>query len=55
VAVAAEWIFDDGIEGDGGAFAFEDIAGVQDAGDFQGHGGKLNKPNGKFRGQTRRV
>ncbi|MNT50607.1 hypothetical protein D3C72_1875340 [compost metagenome] len=37
VAVAAERIFNDGIKGDGRAFAFEDIAGVQDAGDFQGH------------------
>ena len=38
MAVAAERVFDDGVEGDGRAFAFEDIAGVQDAGDFQGHG-----------------
>ena len=45
VAIAAERVFDDGVEGDGRAFAFEDIAGVQDAGDFQGHG-KLRIPNG---------
>jgi len=43
VAVTAERIFDDGVEGDGRAFAFEDIAGVQDAGDFQGHKQATNR------------
>jgi hypothetical protein len=38
VAVAAERILEDGIEGDARAFAFEEVAGVQDPGNMKRHG-----------------